>query len=265
MKFLLVALALSLPAAAVTLHLPEGDEQAFPALTDATGHILADGTFSQRVTGDELLLRSAYTFPDGRVIEEKATLRIKPQLAQQSWSWTEKKGEQVLRSYQVDFTTGEAHARRTDQGDQGHQEKQWDEKLELEPGRAFAGIGIVYAVKNLREELAPGASAELRAVSFISKPVTALVKITRDQGATTLRMGGRTIKTDRYTLHAELGALKRVFVNPPDQHLWLTRSSPAAFLRFEGPMVEPKDPVIRIDTVVSGSAGHAQARSPRHR
>jgi len=256
---LALAAAVALPAAAVNLHLPEGDAQAFPALTDATGRVLADGTFSQRVTGDELLLRGVYTFPDGRVIEEKATLRIKPQLSQQSWSWIEKKGEQILRSYQVDFATGEAHARRTDQDGE---DKHWDEKLTLEPGKSFAGIGVVYAVKNLREELAVGASAELRAVSFISKPVTAIVKITRDQEESSLRMGGRTIKTDRYTLHAELGALKRVFVNPPDQHIWLTRSSPAAFLRFEGPMVEPKDSIIRIDTVVSGTAGHAQARSP---
>lgn len=256
MRIPLLVVLLALPAFAIPLHVPEGDAQAFPALTDASGRVLADGRFSQVLKGDVLTLHGSYDFPDGRRIDERATLRLRPELSQLSWSWTEKQGKRLLRSYEVDFATGQARARRTDQD---NQDKHWEEKLDLPAGKAFAGIGIVYAVKNLREELAIGASVEIRAVAFVSKPATAPVKITRDPEST-LRMGGRTLQTDRYTLHAELG-IKRLFVSPPDQHIWLTRASPPAFLRFEGPLVEPKDPIIRIDTVVSGTAA-AQARRP---
>jgi hypothetical protein len=50
-----------------------------------------------------------------------------------------------------------------------------------------------------------------------------------------------------------------VFVKAPDQHVWLFTRGPAAFLRYEGPLVEPKDPVIRVDLITSRSPNEARA------
>jgi len=47
-----------------------------------------------------------------------------------------------------------------------------------------------------------------------------------------VRMAGRTIPGDRYTIHVDIPGLVRLFVDPPDVRIWLVGSDPAAFLRF---------------------------------
>jgi hypothetical protein len=76
-------------------------------------------------------------------------------------------------------------------------------------------------------------------------------------------MAGRTIGADPYTIHPEIPAIARLFVTAPDQKVWLYATGPAAFLRYEGPLVEPKDPLIRVDTIPSRSAN--AGRRPRRR
>jgi hypothetical protein len=44
--------------------------------------------------------------------------------------------------------------------------------------------------------------------------------------------------------------------------VWLFGSGPAAFLRFQGPLVEPKDPIIRVDVIPARPTRLPQGRRP---
>lgn len=249
---MLIALALLALAPAV----PEGDAQAVTSLTDVQGHALADGRYQQLVSGGVLHLEARYTFPDGRVQTEKASMRLQPQLEQESWSWTESdKSGELLRSYEVDLRTGKAVSMRLDQ------HKRWRDDVAVERGRTFAGIGFMLAIKALREQLAPGQSVELKAVAFTPRPRTATVSIVHD-GPDPVSAAGRVIRGDRFTIHAEIPAIARLFVHVPDQHVWFFAEGPPAFLRFEGPAVEPDDPVMHVDLVPGPTA---KGFAPRHR
>ena len=229
--------------------------QAFPGLTDARGTPLAEGRYVQKVEGDVLHIEARYDFPGGRTVVERATLRLHPQLEQESWDWTERLAGQLVRHYEVDFRTRKAVATRADE------HKRWKEDLEIEPGKTFAGIAFTTVVKALRAKLAPGQHVDLRAVAFTPKPRTAPITITRD-GADPVRMAGRTIPGDKYTIHVDIPGIVRLFVDPPDLHIWLVNGDPPAFLRFEGPLVEPKDPGARV-VLIPGAVAHAQPRSAR--
>jgi hypothetical protein len=184
---------------------------------------------------------------------ERATLRLRPQLEQVSWDWTERLAGQLVRQYEADFHTRKAVATRADV------HKIWKEDLEIEPGKTFAGIGFTTVVKALRAQLAPGQHVDLRAVAFTPRPRTAPITLTRD-GAEPVRMAGRTIPGDKYTIHVDIPGIARLFVDPPDLHVWLVNGDPPAFLRFEGPLVEPKDPVVRVD-LIPGALANAR-RTP---
>src|SRR3982750_1793021 len=95
---------------AVIPHGHEGDAQAFTALTDAQGRALADSRYSQWVEGQRLHIETRSDFPDGRSVVEHATLRLHPQLEQESWDWTERQGDRLVREYTVDFRTKKAVA-----------------------------------------------------------------------------------------------------------------------------------------------------------
>lgn len=238
---------------AIPSRVHEGDAQAFTGVTDAQGRTVADGRYSQWVEGNLLRVEARSDFPDGRSIVERATLRLHPQLEQQSWDWTEKKAGKIVRMYEVDFRTGKAAATRVDD------QKSWKEDLTIHPGKTFAGAGFLTAVKALRAQLAVGQHIELEAIAMTPKPRTATVTVTRN-GPEAVHMAGRTIEGDRYTIHPEIPAIAKLFVSAPDEHVWLVNSEPAAFLRFEGPLLEPKDPIIHID-LIPGASAHAQARS----
>jgi len=239
---------------AVVPHGREGDAQAFTALTDAQGKPIADARYAQWVTGDVLHIESRADFPDGRTILEQTALRLHPQIEQLSWAWSERNGDRLLREYTIDFRKRKAVATRVDQ------EKRWKEDIDVEPGKTFAGIGFMTVVKALRGQLKPGESIELHAVAMTPRPRTVKVTVRRD-GPDAVHMAGRTLEADRYTIHPDIPAIAKLFVEAPDQHIWLVGRDPAAFLRFEGPLVEPKDPVIHID-LIPGVPARAQARTP---
>jgi len=244
---------------AVAPHAREGDAQAVTSLIDAkTGVEIADGRYAQHVEGGVLHIESRNDFPDGRVIVERAAIQLGPQMVQESWDWTETKGEALVRQYTVDFRTRHAVATRVDE------HKRWKEdSLEIEPGKTFAGIAFVTVIKSLREVLSPGEKIELKAVAFTPKPRVATVSITRAK-AEEIEMAGRMIAADPYTIHPEVPAIAKLFVSAPDQHVWLYASGPAAFLRYEGPLAEPKDPIVRVDTIPAGAANAGRA-PPRRR
>src|SRR5881394_4006255 len=120
-------IALVCTLVAIVPHNHEGDAQAFTGFTDAQGHTIADARYTQWVAGDLLHIESRADFPGGRDVVEQATLRLRPQIEQVSWSWSEHEGKRLVREYSVDFATRKAIATRVDQ------EKQWKEDLEIEP------------------------------------------------------------------------------------------------------------------------------------
>jgi hypothetical protein len=228
---------------AVTAHVHEGDAQAFTSLIDpASGAPIADGKYAQQVTDGVLHIEARFDFPDGRAIVERAALKLLPQLEQESWDWTERRNGALVRQYEVDFRSKKAVATRVDQ------HKRWKEDLDIEPGKTFAGIAFVTVIKSLRSELSPGARIGLKAVAFTPKPRVAPVEVIRERPED-VRMAGRIIHADRYTIHPDIPAIAKLFVTAPDQHVWLFGSGPAAFLRYQGPLAEPKDPVVRVDVL----------------
>jgi len=245
---------------AVVPHAREGDAQAYTSLIDvANGEAIADGHYAQWVEGGLLHIESRNDFPDGRTIVERAVLALTPELEQRSYDWTERKNGALVRQYEVDFRSRHAVATRVDQ------HKRWKEDLDVEPGKTFSGIGFIVAIKALRSELQPGQKRELKAVAFTPKPRVATVSIVRERPET-IRMAGRDIAADRYTIHPEIPAIARLFVSAPDQHVWLYATGPAAFLRYQGPLIEPKDEVVRVDTIPSAraNAGRRAAPPARH-
>jgi hypothetical protein len=240
---------------AVVPHAREGDAQAFTSLIDAaTDAVLADGRYAQWVSAGLLHIEARNDFPDGRSIVERAVLVLEPELRQRSYEWTERKNGALVRQYEVDFESRRAVATRVDQ------HKRWKEDVDVEPGKTFSGIAFVAVIKSLRSELAPGEKRELKAVAFTPRPRVATVSVIRERPES-VRMAGRTIPADRYTIHPEIPAIARLFVSAPDQHVWLFATGPAAFLRYEGPLIEPKDPVIRVDTIPAARAN--AGRAPR--
>lgn len=54
------------------------------------------------------------------------------------------------------------------------------------------------------------------------------------------------------TFTREIPLIAKLFVSVPDTKIWLTNPAPAGFLRWEGPIVLPTDPLIRVD-LLSGT------------
>src|SRR5438876_1181288 len=50
----------------------------------------------------------------------------------------------------------------------------------------------------------------------------------------------------------------KLFINVPDTKIWLTNPAPAGFLRWEGPIVLPNDPLIRVDLLSGTKNGPAE-------
>jgi hypothetical protein len=242
---------------AVAPRAHEGDAQAFASLIDpATGAPIADGRYSQQVDGSVLHIEARYDFPGGRTVVERAAVRLQPELVQESWDWTERRNGALVRQYEIDFRTRQAVAARIDR------HERWQEQVDVEPGKTFAGIAFIVVIKSLRSELQPGEKVRLHAVAMTPKPRAADVDVIRERPEQ-LRMAGREIQADRYTIHPDVPAIAKLFVKAPDQHVWLFATGPAAFLRYEGPLVEPKDPVVRLDVIPgrAANAGRAPQRS----
>jgi hypothetical protein len=250
------AMCAAMPAWGVPLRWPEGTLRGFPVVRDASGQQIAEGTLTQWIEDGKLHVTGTYAFKDGRVVEEQTVLSQHPELAQLRWSWEERKGGEVQRSYSIDFTTGHAVAHKRGED---VREDHLDDAKQL--GRAFAGVGFMYAVKNLVADLEKGGEVELTAVAFTPKPRTVKVSVRRDQ-EDPLTMGGRTLGAERFVIHPEipLAFIAKLFVKAPDQYLWFYKPSPPAFLRADIPLAEPSDPIIRIELIGGGPSAQPQSR-----
>jgi len=212
----------------------------YPVMRDVNGRRIADGNFVQWNAKDGLHVQITYTSRD-KTMEETVVLRQRPELAQRAWRWRETANGRTIRSFELNFVTGVATVSKVEKGET----KRWSDTLDVEPGRTFAGFGFSMAAKALRDRLVKGETAELMAVGFTPSPKTVKVALSF-AGRDTVHMSGRAIPADHFVVHPQIPAVARLFVKVPDAHIWLT-PPPAGFLRFEGPLAEPSDALIRID------------------
>ncbi|MBA3832876.1 MAG: hypothetical protein H0X34_13485 [Chthoniobacterales bacterium] len=241
------------PATAVEVTEFEGTAHGFPSMLDANGKKIADGEFIQEVEDGRLSITLKYRFKHGsRRTEEKVVFRQKPELIQEEWSWRELKDGDVVRQYAVDFKTQTATAKKSENGEK----KEWSEKIEVKSGQTFTGYGFVLAVQNVRERLVHGEAVELQAIGFNPQPKVVTVKITH-VGPEEMEMADRNPHGDHFLLQPQIPAIAKIFVKVPDTHIWLTQP-PAEFLRFEGPQLEPSDPIIRVDLLSGAESGPAR-------
>src|SRR6266567_4660490 len=234
---------------------PAGAAHGYPGLCDINGKKLADGEFRQWVENHRLYVVITYRFPDGRLFEEKARFRQQTELMQEQWSWKELEHGRPQREFSADLVSGMAgaHIHKDD--------KDVSEKVDIEMGRTFAGFGFTIALSNLRKRLLKGEQIELKAVGFSPfptlKPQVVTVKVSHG-GLDRMRMSGRLLKGDRFIIHPEVPAIAKLFINVPDTKIWLTNPAPAGFLRWEGPIVLPNDPLIRVDLLSGAKSGPAE-------
>jgi hypothetical protein len=219
------------------------------------GKKVANGEFRQWVEDDRLHVVITYKFPAGEVYEEHSEFRQKPELIQEKWSWKESKNGKSQREFAVDFHTGIATAHIT------RDHKDVSKQVKIEPGRTFAGFGFSLALGNLRKRLLRGEQVQLKAVGFSEFPTLGpqVVTVTISHGGVDhMRMSGRSLKGDRFTVHPEVPFIAKFFVNVPDTKIWLTNPEPAGFLRWEGPIVLPTDPIVRVDLLSGERSGPAE-------
>jgi hypothetical protein len=225
-----------------------GTLHGFPSMSDTSGQVIADGELTQERAGDRVRVRIRWAFADGRDVEERDEFQVDEILAQRRFSFVESRKETELRRFEVDFLAGTAVA--VTRNEKGEVERE-ESKLELPAGRAFAGYGTALAVSDL--SLGPGAAAEISFVAFTPKPRVVTLKVTRDREEP-LSVAGRSIPTDRYTLHAEIPFPASLFVSAKDAHLWFTHTPPPALVRAEQNLAAKDDPVVVIDVTPRGAA-----------
>jgi len=250
-----VAECLRLSAFAVEVTQPAGAAHGYPGLYDATGKKLANAEFKQWLDDGDLYVVITYRLSDGQFFEEKSRFRQGKDLIQEQWSWKELRKGKRQREFSVDFAsrTATAYIQKDN--------KDVSEKIDVEPGRTFAGFGFTLALSNLRERLVHGEQVELKAVGFSPfptlKPQVVTVTISHG-GVQRMKMGGRSLKGDEFIIHPEVPLIAKLFVKVPDTKIWLTNPPPAGFLRWEGPTVLPTDPLIRVDLISSTNNGPAE-------
>src|SRR6266480_4044265 len=232
------------PVFALKVTEPAAAAHGYPGLCDINGKKLADGEFRQWVENNRLHVVITYKFSAGEVYEEHSQFRQEPELIQEKWSWKESKHGRSQREFAADFLAGiaSAHIRQDN--------KDVSKRINIEPGRTFAGFGFSLALSNLRKRLLSGEQVQLKAVGFSPFPTfgpqVVTVTISHD-GVDRMRMSGRSLKGDRFIIHPEIPFVAKFFIKVPDTKIWLTNPEPAGFLRWEGPIVLPTDPIVRID------------------
>src|SRR5262249_26084152 len=103
---------------------------------------------------------------------------------------------------------------------------------------------------------------QLKAVGFSEFPTLGpqVVTVTISHGGIDhMRMSGRSLKGDRFTIHREVPCIAKIFVNVPDTKMRLMNPAPDAFLCWEGPTVLPTDPIVRVDLLSGEKSGPAES------
>jgi hypothetical protein len=245
------------PQAVIAPSDREGAAQGFPALRTLEGGRLADGHFMQWLEDGRLHISIRYEFGPERSIEERAVVRQEPLLVQESWSWEETRDGRLHRRFEIDFLGRAITAEKFEGGEL----RRWSEHGDLEPGRAFAGSAFTLALKSLRSRLLRGEKVKLQTVGFRPEPKVAEVEVSY-AGVDLVPMSGLVIEGERFVLHPLIPLIARPFVDVPDTRLWLVHAEPAAFLRWEGPLAEPDDAIVRVDLLPGEPSGMAMPVKP---
>jgi len=235
----------------------DGTAHGFPVMRDHQGNHLADGEFTQWTEDDRLHVNIRYVFSPDRWVEETSVIRQEPQLVQERWSWTEVRDGKLHRKFEIDFLAGVATAEKLE----GEEMSRWSKRVDVEPGRAFAGSTWALAIRSLRGRLLEGEVVSLKTVGFTPAPRAATVEISHE-GLDQLTMSSRTLTGDRFCIHPVIPWFAKPFVDVPDSKIWLTNPKPAAFLRFEGPFGEPDGPMIRVDLLPGDPSEPASRATP---
>jgi hypothetical protein len=239
-----LAAALALGAAAAEPFATPA--RGFPEMRTLSGQRLAGGEYVAWIEHGQYHLSQTYRFPDGRVVEEKTSFDRTP-LAQRKWVWRESLNGVDLRRFEVDFASGRATAMVTDKSSI----KTWSSKIDVEDGKTFCGLGFVQAIVNDKPKIVSGENLKLKAVAFTPKPRVVDVEVSYS-GVDQMLQASQPLKGDHFVIQAKLPVPVKFFVKPPDNHVWLAHLEPTAFLRSEGPLLEPNDPQVRIDLLPGG-------------
>src|SRR5262245_34329540 len=181
----LLGCAIASVAVAIPLEFPEGDLWGFPSMTDLKGNLLGKGRFGQWVDDHGIHVKVTYDQLNGDRIEEATSLSIDGgDLAQRTWSWQRTSRGQVVERYTMDFDSSQGHALVVNEG----KRKEQHARLAVEKGKTFAGIGFVFAVRNLYPRLTRGERVELKGIAFTPKPRQAKVMVS-SAGVETLKSG----------------------------------------------------------------------------
>ncbi len=235
----------------------EGTSRGFPEMRSLDGATIAKGEFAESADGDELRMRTRYTYGPEHVTEEESTIRQGATLVQETWSWRELVKGELVRRFEIDFRRGDVLAEKREKGEL----QRWTKHFDLEPGRSFAGAGYSLALRSLRDRLLRGEKVELQGVGFTPKPKVGTAEVSF-LGVERIAMSDRELEAEHFVIHAKIPWIARAFVHVPDSHIWLLTPPPSAFARFEGPLVETDDPIVRVDLLPGGASGGARTVRP---
>ncbi len=262
MRALAAALLLTASAArGVEVSSPEGELFAFPTLLDDDGTPLATSTLAQWFEGGRLHVRVTHRFADGRRAVERARFEQGKELVQEAWSWEERRGDEVIRAFDVDLVSARARGRKRRHGGK---EETWDEKVKVEPGRTFCGLGVVYAVKNVAARVAGGEKVELRGIAFLPKPISVPLEV-KHVKRENISLAGREVDADRFEVRPDLKGLEKLVElvkDPAGADVWLHHGAPPMILRVRYPLAEVRDRVVVLETLGTPRPARAAARRP---
>ena len=195
-----------------------------------------------------------YRFSAGEVYEEHSQFRQGAELIQEKWSWKESKHGKAQREFAVDFSTGigSTHISRD--------HKDVSKKVNIEPGKTFAGFG--FSLKQPAQTSSEWRASSAQGAGFSEFPTLGpqiVTVIISHGGVDRMRTSGRSLRGDRLTIDPEIPFIAKFFVNVPDTKIWLTNPAPAGFLRREGPIVLPTDPIVRVDLLSGEKSGPAES------
>ena len=258
-RFLALAVLLSASSAApLEVKFPQATLRGFPDLSDAKGRKIADGKLVQWVQGERLFARLVWSFPDGRRITEETELHQGKELTQTRWSVEDRYSGGITRHFEVDFEAKRASGFKVE----GKKRSDWSEKVDVTPGKTFAGFGVAVATANLIDRLRAGEKIELDTVAWMPKPRHATVQLSLGKPRS-LKRGGKDVLVDQVVVHPKVPWPINKLLNVQDVHLYYFHDDPPQLMRAEQSLIEVKDEQVRIDVLPGGQKlSRSQARRP---
>ena len=70
-------------------------------------------------------------------------------------------------------------------------------------------------------------------------------------------MSGRALRGEHFVIRPNIPTIAKLFIKISDTHIWLT-PPPSGFLRWQGPLAEPSDRIVRVDLTSGGESWSRQ-------